>query len=254
MKIEHRIDQVINLSLPAIVNGEETFDSILAKYPHLADELRPRLEAALWLYQARQVVDPRPGFVSSSRKYLETQIESMQPHGFWRRLFKRYSPQRWVFNIVSPIIIFLLLALVINSAVLTARLSIPGDPLYSTKLVIEDIQLAFTFNLADKTDLSISFSRERAMEFVELLMEGEYEYLPTATRRMETEIIASLHALEALSSYNPDIEQPQISSFRDTLSNEITLLNVLIRTSPASALPGIELAIQVTQSGLMALR
>lgn len=254
MNTERQIDRIINIKLPAILDGEETLESILAKYPRYVGELRPRLEAALWLQHTKTTLEPRPGYIISSRKYLETQIESMPAVGFWRNLIKRYSPQRWVFNITAPIIVFLLFVLVINSTVLTARLSIPGDPFYTTKLVIEDVQLALTFNQVDQTDLHIQFTRERALEFVALVMEGNYEYLPVTSTRMETEIIASLHSLDALSLNNSQSLPLQVDNLRDTLSYEITMLNVLKKTSPTYAWSGIELAINVTQSGLMALR
>jgi hypothetical protein len=170
MKIEHRIDKIIEIYLPAIASSQESIDSVLEKYPRYASALRPRLEAAIWLVKARQNVEPRPGFVPATRKVVETRVDVLQPHGFWQRLFWRYSPQRWVFNIASPIIVLLLLALVINSAVLTARLSIPGDPFYSTKLLAENIQLALTFDQVDKTELYMQFSRERTTEFVELML------------------------------------------------------------------------------------
>ncbi|OGO11962.1 MAG: hypothetical protein A2Y53_01545 [Chloroflexi bacterium RBG_16_47_49] len=251
---ERMLDRIFNANLPAISKGEVALEAILAKYPQYAGELRPRFEAALWLQQAKQAVNPRSGYIISSRKYLEAQIESLRPIGFWQRLFRRYSPQRWVFNITAPIIVFLLLALVINSAVLTARLSIPGDPLYSTKLVIEDVQLALTFNQLDRTDLLIQRSHERALEFIELVIGGDYEYLPTAAVRMETEIIASLHSLTDMSFQNQTVEQSMTAKLRETLTNEIFMLKVLNASSPPSAYPGIELAMQIAQSGLMVLR
>jgi len=254
MNIEHRIDKILEIYLPAIKNGQETIDSIIEKYPKYANALRPRLEAVLWLLNAKKNFEPRQGFVSSSRQYMEQQFETIRPHGFWQRVFSRYTPQRWVFNFTAPVIVILLLALVINSAILTARLSIPGDPFYSTKLRIEDIQVALTFNQIHKTDLYIEFSRERTTEFVELVLEGDYELLTPAATRLETEIIASLRSISDIPSQNQAVEQPKILQLRDTLTNEILMLNMLKDTSPNTAYPGIELAIQVAQSGLMALR
>jgi hypothetical protein len=254
MKIERQIDQIINKNVTAIASGEETLDSILAEYPQIASELRPRLEAVIWLQQAKLSVATRPGFIHDSRKYLEAKIESTHPTGFWQHLTRRYTPQRWIFNIAAPIIVLLLLALVINSTVLMARLSIPGDPLYSTKLMIEDLQLAFTFNPVNKTNLYMQFSRERTLEFVDLVMEGEYEYLSVAAGRMETEIIASLHSLNNVSKNEPASQMSMTASLKDTLSSEIFMLNVLKSTSPTFAHPGINLAIQVAQSGVLALR
>lgn len=254
MNIDRRIDKILDIFAPAIENGQETIDSIIEKYPQYANALRPRLEAMLWLVSAKKNLEPRQGFTSSSRQYMEQQFKSFQPRSFWPRVFSRYTPQRWVFNIVSPIIVLFLLALVINSAILTARLSIPGDPFYSTKLLTEDIQVALTFNQLHKTDLYIEFSRERTTEFVELVLEGDYELLPPAANRLETEIIASLHSINDIPLQNQTVEQPMIMELKETLTNEIFMLNMLKGTSPTTAYPGIELAIQVAQSGLMALR
>ena len=253
MKIERQIDHIINTSLPALFTGEDSLESILARHPHISAELRPRLEAALWLQQVRLSVATRPGFIHDSRKYLETKIGSLQPIGFWHRIAWRYTPQRWVFNIATPVMLVLLLVLVIHDLVLTARLSMPGDPFYSTKLMIEDIQFALTFDQAEKTNQHIQLSRERALEFVQLVMKGDYAYLPITASRMETEIIASVQSLNNLSKNDPAIEMLMMANFKDSLSNELFMLNLLKRTSPDYASPGIELAIQAAQSGLIGL-
>jgi hypothetical protein len=254
MKVDHQIERIINASLPAIANGEECLESILAKFPEITTELRPRLEAVIWLQQAKLSCATRPGFIIDSRKYLETKIQSMPHNGFWQHLSRRYTTQRWVFNIAAPILLITLFVLIINSLVLTSRLSIPGDPLYTTKLLLEDIQLVFTFNPVEKTDLYIHLSRERTTEFVDLVLEGDYEVLPAAASRLETEIIDSLHSINNLSSQDVSQKQPTTSELRETLSNEIFILNTLKGSSPPSAHPWIELAIQVAESGIMALR
>lgn len=254
MNEDRRIEKIIEDNLPAIRIGRETVASILEKYPKDAIALRPELQAVAWLVDARQPLELRDGFITSSRKYLEKRIAAMPPRTPWQRLFNRYSPQRWIFNIASPVLLLTLIALVINSLVLTARLSIPGDPFYSTKLFIEDVQLAFTFNLEDKTDLYIQFSHERTTEFVDLVLEGDYQQFPSAAERLETDIIAALHSLNNVSRQDPAIDLPMTTELRDALSNEISILKVLEVTSPTSAHPGIELAIQVAESGVLALR
>jgi len=254
MRIERQIEKIIQEHLPDLENGQETLDAVLEKFPKLANELRPRLEAALWLRKARFALATRPDYIHDSRKCLEAKIEETQPRGWLGNIFRQYTPQRWVFNIVAPVVIILLLALVINSAVLTARLSIPGDPLYSTKLVLERTRLAFTFDPGDKSNLYMEYSRQRTSEFVELVLDGEYDQLPAATTRLEAEIIASLHALNKISVADATSERPATAGLHDTLSNEIAMLRILQRSSPPSVYANIAQAIQVAQTGLMALR
>jgi hypothetical protein len=250
---KRQISKVIEANSSAIMNGQETVDSIIYRHPHESKELQPQLEAISWLGQARKGLEPRQDFIVSLGKYLQQQIENLPRPNLWQRLFKKFSPQRWVFNITAPIVVIFMLALVLNSLVLTARLSIPGDPFYSSKLLIENTRLAFTFNPVDKTDLYIEFSRERTTEIVQLVLEGDYERITSTADRLETELIASLHALNDISAHNPAAEIPMVETYKDTLSNEIFMLGILRDTSPLSARPGIDLAIQVAQSGMMAL-
>jgi len=254
MQTAHQIDQILQENLPAIVSGQETIESILEKHPDIADELRPQLEAVLWLQQTKKLIEPRSGYIVATRKYVEEQVQSMQPLTLWQRLLRQHAPQKWVFNIATVALLIISLVAVVNNLFLTARLAIPGDPLYSVKLAMEDTQLGLTFNPAAKTDLYIEFSRERTTEIVDLILEGDYERLPASARRLETEIIAALHSLGDISEHDPAQEQAMLNNLRETLSSEIFMLNVMKGTSPASALPGIELAIHAAQSGLLALR
>jgi hypothetical protein len=254
MRIERQIEKIISEYLPAIENRQETLESILEKYPEIADELRPRLEAMLWLRKARFALATRPGYIHDSRKYLEAKIEEIQPRGFLVRIFRQHTAQRWVFNIAAPVVLILLLALVINSALLTARLSIPGEPFYSTKLFLEETRMAFTFNPVDKSNLYMEYSRLRTSEFVELVLDGNYEYLPAATTRLESEILASLNSLNKLSLADRTDAQLTETELQQTLSNEISMLRILQQSSPPNANAEIEAAIQVAQAGIMALR
>jgi hypothetical protein len=254
MRKNHRIEKILEENLTAIRNGRETIDSTLARYPAIAEELGPRLEAVLWLDNASDSCQPRPGFVTSSRRSLERQIAALPPVNAWQRLLRSYSPKRWIFNIASPILLIIILVLAINNLALTARLSIPGDPLYSTKLFIEDLQLVCTFNQKGKADLYIDFSRERTTEFIELVLEGDYAMLPSAADLIESELIATIHAVNNVPNSHSNLELPMVANLKDTLSNEVMLLQVLRETSPVTAHNGIDLAIQVAQSGVMALR
>ncbi len=254
MKTEHRIEQIINNSVPAILKGEESIESLLAMYPKISTELRPRLEAALSLSEARSSTEPRPAFISSSRHNLEARIRLLAPHNFWQRFLRRTPPRRLAVNIISPAILLLVLLVVLNNLILTAHVSIPGDPFYTVKLVTEDIQLALTSDPLHKTDLYLQFTRERTTEFVELVLEGQYQDLPAAATRMESEIIAVLRSMNNIPATDLQQGHLTLNNLKDTLANEIFMLNVLKSTSPPTALAGIEQAIQAAQVGLIALR
>jgi hypothetical protein len=172
MKNDRQIDEIINHYAPDLLTGQETVDSIIDKNPQVASELRPELEAVEWLQHARLSLATRPGYISDSRKYLESKIASLPLVSYPHRLFNRYSPQKLAFYITAPVVIVVLIGLIMNSLVLASRISIPGDALYSTKLVSEVVRLALTRDPVEKTELHMQYSRERTTELVELVIDG----------------------------------------------------------------------------------
>jgi hypothetical protein len=254
MKNDRIVEELVDQYTPELITGEESIDSIVIKHPQYSDELRGELETIQWLHQARLALATRPGFINDSRKYLETKISSSPPLNFWQRISKRYSPQHLAFYITAPALIIVLLAMILNSLMMTARLSLPGEPLYTTKLFIEDLRLAFTFDQTEKTELYIQFTRQRTSEFMELVLDGDYEVLPSAADRLENEVIASIHSLDELNRQDPSQSQPMADELRETLTNELSMLNLLKGSAPSSAIAGIDLVIDVAQSGLLAIR
>jgi hypothetical protein len=141
-----------------------------------------------------------------------------------------------------------------NSLVLASRISIPGDALYSTKLVSEVVRLALTRDPVEKTELHMQYCRERTTELVELVIDGNYDAIPSAALRLQNEISASLRSEAYLKSHKLAMEKEETDQLAETLSNEIYMLELLDTSAPPSAHAGIQLAIQVAQTGLMALR
>lgn len=249
-----QVNEIIERYSADLYTGAETVDSIIEKYPMYAEELRPRLEALVWLTLSKRNLEPRQGFIASSRAHIEQKAATTPPLHFWERIFKDYTPQHLAFYITTPALIIVLLGLIINSLVFTARLALPGDLLYPAKLLIENTQLALTFNPEKKTVLLLQFTKERSSEFIELVLDGDYQNLPSAATRMETEIVTYARAMSYLKSQGLPIEQVENKQLNETLTNEIALLTILKGSVPPSAYAGIDQAIGVTQTGLMALR
>ena len=66
-------DEILSSCLEALEGGEGLAE-VLARYPQVSDELEPLLEAAVWFKSQKAAVEPRPGFVTSSRKRLVEKI------------------------------------------------------------------------------------------------------------------------------------------------------------------------------------
>lgn len=260
-KVNHQaIEAILEESLPAIEGGQETVDSVLKRHPGLAEELRPALEAALWLRQRRGSLEPRPGFIHASRRWLTGQIRQENAAGtrrvrpsLWRRWVDT-SPRSLAIEVAALILLIMVTFSVGNNLRLAAQLALPGDLLYPVKLSFEQIQVAFTFDEAEKTHLYTEFARHRTGEVIDLVLLGEYEQVPATAARLEAQIHQAIDSLEAVAESEPERAGALSASLEETLSAEAFVLQVLLAASPPEAAPGLEQALQITRYGLESVR
>ncbi|MEE9187975.1 MAG: hypothetical protein V3U36_01310, partial [Anaerolineales bacterium] len=134
-------NEALQSCLDLIRGGRESIDSVVARYPEYGDELQAQLEIAMWLSSASAALDPSPGFVSTSRRKLVSQIQLenqpiiVAPLTWGERLQNFLSIQQ-----VAPIafVFVLMLALFVSGTVVSAsQKALPGDDLYSVKLTLE---------------------------------------------------------------------------------------------------------------------
>jgi hypothetical protein len=186
--------------LELIQGGQETVDSAVALYPELAEELRPMLEASLWLVNSREGFEPRPGFVTASRRRLVARIQEEQrqaPVG-WREKLK----QLWSTQQMAPVafVFVLLLALFVSGTIVSvSQKALPGDSLYSVKHVLEQLALATSFDQANDAALQISFVNERLEEIKALIAEGRYEEVKEIVAQYEQDIQKTIELIEVVS-------------------------------------------------------
>jgi len=68
------MDVILQSCINMMLGGQARLETVVSNYPDRADELRPLLASALWLWSNRSVFDPRPEFIKSSRKRLVASI------------------------------------------------------------------------------------------------------------------------------------------------------------------------------------
>ena len=71
-------NEALQSGLDLIRSGGETIDSVVARYPEFAEDLRAQLEVAMWLSSSRAILNPSPEFVSTSKRRLITKIKQEQ--------------------------------------------------------------------------------------------------------------------------------------------------------------------------------
>jgi hypothetical protein len=222
------IEQIFETCLEQIKSGHESIESVLAKNPEEADELCPRLEAAIWLDEGKSSLDPRPGFVSASRNRLVSQIQKE--------------------------IFVLLLVIVVSGGIKfanTAQEALPGDNTYSMKIVLEDAELESNNDPVEQTRLHTEFVQTRLAEAHDLVMEGRYTYIPETVDRFEYHVDEAIKSLNQLA--REDIDQTEFlgATLHEVLVNQTPTLNVLIVAVPQEYKLDIERAVSVSDNGIL---
>lgn len=221
-------DEAFHVCLELIREGRETLESAIARYPEYAKELQAQLEAVTWLFAHKAALEPRPGFVAASRRRLVARItEGPQPAPLtWKdRLRQAFDLQR-----VAPIafVAVLLIFLFIGGTVVTvARNSIPGDPLYSVKLNLEQIALATSLDKSRDAKLRLQFVEARLTEIKELIDEGRSEKLQETVVYTRVEIRRTFELIEEIAEDNPILADELAEEFANLLSEQYSIFLAL---------------------------
>ena len=89
MKADQRTwDDALAACFKAILEDDLSVEQALSHFPDIANDLRPELDAALWLRQQRQALSAYKWEIGLSRRRLENRLLLQRPdwHTYWRRL------------------------------------------------------------------------------------------------------------------------------------------------------------------------
>lgn len=163
------IYDILEICLQDIEKGTN-LDSVLARYPEHAAELRPILETAMKTIRVH-VPDPSSEIIRRNRaKVLQHAAElreaKVQPAST-RRLWS--VPLR---RVLVTLVVIGALFMSSTGLVRAASTTLPGDQLYPVKRTWEDVLVTFTFNLQSRNALQIEHENERLNELNELFVKG----------------------------------------------------------------------------------
>lgn len=255
---QDEIETILQSCLDLIESGQETIDSVLSRYPEYAEELRPELEAAFWFKTRIDDLEPRPGFVSSSRRRLVARIqqESQQNRARDPLFTSQLAWLSWLksFPVTIAIIAVLIVSLISVSGgvVMAAQGSLPGDNLYPLKISLEKAALAVTTDQTQGAQLSVQFTERRSAEIYQLVSEGRYDNINDSVTNFETQVNQTIQSLDVVANNNDQQAQQLASSLKIILSNQNEFLSKLIITAPRTAKPALAKAIRISESGVNA--
>jgi hypothetical protein len=154
--------------LRAMEKGE-SLELALKRYPHLAVELNPLLEAAR---RARTLGagDLPVSAVTRGQVRLLTRAADMRS----ARSPRFFRKPTWRYALISLVTV-LVFVLGGNGLLIASAKSLPGDPLYSFKRSVEWTQLILLFDPARRQALQVAFSQRRVDETRSLITGSRVE-------------------------------------------------------------------------------
>ncbi len=167
----------------AQIKEEKDIERCLSEHPEAAAELRPALQLA-WQLRALRPVPPRSAqAIAAGRERFLAQAAAMQQAQMEKRT-PSATPVPWqegllrAFGLLkrglatAAVTIALVVVFLGGGAWVASARSVPGDPLYSVKLVRERVILWLTFDQESKLELQQELEARRIEETKILLREG----------------------------------------------------------------------------------
>jgi len=250
-KRQDKIESALQACLEDIQTEGVSMDTALAQYPDLADELRPQLEAALWLASRKQALDPRPGFLTSSRRRLVRRIGYERPNRFavFANRINRFLSSRRVVQVGFTILLAAIL-LAGNTVARAAQSSIPGDTTYPVKVTLEQVRQTISFSEAAGARQQIASTQRRLSELESLILEGRYQYLASTVTELETHIDRAIAALNTFNRKDPIGARQLALLLEKVLSSQTMALVALEQMAPEQNRPEVEQAIQASMEAV----
>lgn len=250
------IEDIVQNCLELIQSGQETIDSVLDYYPELAETLRPELEVALWIYSRNEIFNPRPGFVPASKRRLVEKINQEARAAPLQKIGMKWGSLNFLWSrklaLQSAFILLFILSIFIgsNRAVIAARNTIPGDPLYPVKIAQEQFKLAVTFTAYGDTRLRSEYALRRLVEIQEIILEGRYEYVHDTVEDYENQVEQAVRLLNKVVDRDRLGAETLATDLEGVLSEQVMLLAILSESVPANTKQELRWAMNISEGGV----
>ena len=201
--MNNKLYDALETCLQEIEKGA-TLESVIARFPDLANELRPILKASI---QARRLsADPSAEAMRRGRAKLLQRASEMRE--------AKTAPRKRVIPIFQRLALSLGMAatfLVSGTGLVGASATaLPGENLYPVKRTWEDLQLLFTLDRDVRDVVKSQFEIERLHEVNELIAEGRHEVIQFAGVFMQANGVYYVSGVNVLIPSNLQI--PEIGS------------------------------------------
>jgi len=163
----NNIFDALEICLQELESGAE-LESVLARYPDLADELRPILKTSIAARNAA-VPEPSPETVRRGRARVLQNATEMREASI-RKPHTTPILRRLVLSFSLVVLLFFISS---NGLLNASASSLPGERLYPVKRGWENVRLLFMLDPASRSALETQFYNERFSEVTSLLTRGQ---------------------------------------------------------------------------------
>lgn len=240
-----KIINALDHCLALVLLEGKSIDDAVALYPQFADELREELEAAAWIQQAGQGLQPRQGFRAISRRRLMQHIKAAPQQ---RKGKPAYRPiLRLAFTLL------LVLGVALTSTGLAAASALPGELLYPLKISIEETRLRVNQDDGKEIQLRLRFAALRVSELQTLAQQAELETAAPALPNYHAHVTELTNVLGRIEKVDHSQAQHLAERSAEVLDSFLPVLSE-IPGIPNSMHGDFELAIAQTRITLEQIR
>lgn len=237
---QDEIGRILDICLDLIASGSATVESVLEQYPDYSEQLRPPLEAAVWLQSRKEVFNPRPGFVTLSQRRLVNRFKQQKEETSTFETLSRipaFFQERRVAVQYSALLTLTAVLLFVGyrSTDFLIQRSIPGDPLYGTKISQEELRVKLSSNEEDQTRLRIEFAQRRVIELQELVLVGRTDLVDATLKNFEFQMSEAASGILTVAKVD-EMKAAQLSSlFEQTLQVPVNNFVGIVDSQPELA-------------------
>lgn len=233
------LDYILESCVSAL-QGSESIEQCLERYPHLAQDLRPLLETAQALMALERL--------EVSERARAAQKMRLQALILERKLPKdRPRFRLWPIPALRPLVAVLAsLAVFVAGGVIMAQASqdsVPGDTLYSVKRATESLRLAVA-SPESKVHLHTEFADRRMQEMVHLAGQGKVDQLEPLTQQVRR----SMNIAGSLAQLYQGNRLALRRQVEESYQQRGDQLRALLGSAPESARAAIQRALLITDA------
>ena len=185
------IDEVLEISLEKISNGEATIEECAREFPQFQTELREMLPLVVSLKSLEQI-EPSPAFSQHAARRLVSKLPDKPVTflGLFRRIFTKETDQPIRrFRISQSFVALLLAVSMLVASPFAVQATGPGDWLYGLDRIVEQTRLRLATDPELGLTLRLRFATERLEEVQQKLRQGKMENALTALRAYDEAIV-----------------------------------------------------------------